>query len=273
MSESLVILGAGYTARAVRPLAVRQYAHVLLTSREPDRRLLDMPPDQRIVFDLARPDTWKNIPPDSDLLWCFPAEPLHLVQACTAELHAASRRLVILGSTSAYPPCPSDEYPPPWIDESASLDETQSRVQGEEFARTHCHATILRVAGIYGPGRNPLNWIRNGRVGLTRKYVNLIHVEDLAEVCLAALEYGRPGENYNVSDGIPRTWEEICRTAQDRWGIVSTKNTDDKSRGKRIAINKLVSLLEAGRKTLTHTDLYRSLDRLHSEPPTIEAEP
>jgi len=273
MPKSLVILGAGYTARAVRLFAARRYTHVLLTSREPERRLLDMPPDQRIGFDLDRQDTWKNIPPGCDLLWCFPAEPLHLVQACIAELHAASRRLVILGSTSAYPPYPSDEYPPPWIDESGSLDGTQARVQGEEFARIHCRATILRVAGIYGPGRNPLNWIRNGRVGFTRKYVNLIHVEDLAEVCLAALEYGRPGETYNVSDGIPRTWEEICRTAHDRWGIESIRTTGDRSGGKRIAINKLQSLLEAGRKTLAHTDLYRSLDRLRSEPPTIGAGP
>ena len=82
------------------------------------------------------------------------------------------------------------EYPPPWIDESAPIDLTKPRVQGEEYLRNEHGAIVLRVAGIYGPGRNPLDWIRQGRVGPSRKYVNLIHVEDLAAICLAALEKG-----------------------------------------------------------------------------------
>jgi len=227
----------------------------------------DVLPDQRIRFNLDQPDTWKNIPADCDLLWCFPAEPLDQVQACAAAMNLPSRRLVVLGSTSAYPTGTVNEYPPAWIDETASIDESKPRVKGEEYLRIYCHAIILRVSGIYGPRRNPLTWIQRGRVGSSRKFVNLIHVEDLAEVCLAALEYGQPGEIYTVSDGIPRTWEEICRTAQDRWGITSTRTTDDNSTGKRLAINKLMSLLETSGKTLVHTDLYHSLDRLLSEPP------
>lgn len=266
MPKLLVILGAGYTARVVQPLAAQRYAQVLATSREPDRHLSYVPPEGRIRFDLAQPDTWKNIPSDCDLLWCFPAEPLNHVQAFAAAVNDASRRLVVLGSTSAYPAGVSSEYPPRWIDETASIDETKPRVKGEEYLRISCHAIVLRVAGIYGPGRNPLDWIKRGRVGLSRKYVNLIHVEDLAEVCLTALELGMPGEAYNVSDGAPRTWEEICRTAQERWGIEAIRKADDRSIGKRIAVNKLLSLLGTSGKVLDHTDLYRSLDRLHSEP-------
>ncbi|MDH5670295.1 MAG: hypothetical protein OEY86_20030 [Nitrospira sp.] len=268
MSKLLVILGAGYTARVVRPLAAERYSHVFATSRDPDGHLNEVPPDLRIRFDLNQHNTWKNIPADCDLLWCFPAEPLDLVQAFAETIECASRRLVVLGSTSAYLPGISDNYPPPWIDETASIDEDRPRVQGEEYLRTHCHAITMRVAGIYGPRRNPLTWIQRGRVGSSHKFVNLIHVEDLAEACLAALDCGVPGEIYNVSDGMPRTWEEICRTAHDRWGIQSTRKTDDNSMGKRLAINKLSSLLKAGRKALVHTDLYRSLDHLRSEPPT-----
>ena len=75
---------------------------------------------------------------------------------------------------------------------------------------------MLRVTGIYGPGRNPLDWIRQGRIGPSRKYVNLIHVEDLAAICLAVLDRGYPSEAYNVSDGQAHTWKEICVTAQQR---------------------------------------------------------
>jgi nucleoside-diphosphate-sugar epimerase len=174
------------------------------------------------MFDLEQPSTWLNIPVCADLIWCFPATPLGQVQAFARMLDAPPRRIVVLGSTSAYDaPSQSTEYPPSWIDESAPINLTKPRVQGEEFLRTNCGAIVLRVAGIYGPGRNPLDWIRQGRVSPSRKYVNLIHAEDLAAICLLALEHGKPGEVYNVSDGQPHTWNEICATAQQRWGVTA----------------------------------------------------
>lgn len=263
MSKSLVILGSGYTARFVLPLAERQYSLVLATSREPDQHLTHIQPNRRIQFDLTRQDSWTHIPTDADLLWCFPAIPLKLVEQFARTWAPGSRKLVVLGSTSAYITDGSIEYPPLWIDETAPLDLTQPRVGGEEFLRTHSGATILRVAGIYGPGRNPIDWIKRGRVDPSRKYVNLIHVEDLATICLAALERGAPGEAYNVSDGIPRTWKEICRFATDRWGIQPSVGTDDTAIGKRIANGKLTSLLTCVQKPLIHSDLYRSLEQLH----------
>ena len=39
---------------------------------------------------------------------------------------------------------------------------TSPAFQGEEYLRTHHGAIILRVAGIYGPHRNPVDWIRRG---------------------------------------------------------------------------------------------------------------
>lgn len=264
VNTSLVILGSGYTARYVLPLAERQYARVLATSREPDRHLSHLRPDRRIQFDLIQRDTWKSIPTDADLLWCFPAEPADLVQEFAAAMNLAARRLLVLGSTSAYPATVASDYPPPWIDETAPIDTGKPRVQGEVFLQTYCHAVILLIAGIYGPGRNPLDWIKKGRVGPSRKYVNLIHVEDLAAICLAALERGTPGEAYNVSDGTPRTWKEICRIAQDRWGIQPSPEIDDALTGKRIANGKLLSLLSSAQKSLAHIDLYRSLEQLHS---------
>jgi hypothetical protein len=268
VNKSLVILGSGYTARFVLPLAERRYSLVLATSREPDRHLSHIQPDRRIQFDLTQQGTWNNVPTDADLLWCFPATPLKLVRQFTAASAPCLRRLVVLGSTSAYT-TNSIEYPPHWIDETAPLDLTQPRVEGEEFLRTHCAAVILRVAGIYGPGRNPVDWIKRGRVGPSRKYVNLIHVEDLAAICLAALQGGTPGETYNVSDGIPRTWKEICRFAKDRWGIQPSVEMDDASAGKRIANGKLMSLLNSAQQTLSNSDLYRSLEQLHPEQAAI----
>jgi nucleoside-diphosphate-sugar epimerase len=134
-------------------------------------------------------------------------------------------------------------------------------VQGEEFLRTNCGAIVLRVAGIYGPGRNPLDWIGQGRVRPSRKYVNLIHAEDLAAICLLALDKGKPGEAYNVSDGTPHTWNEICTTAQQRWSVPTAAGNENLSTGKRISNAKVRAELDY---RFQHPDLYEALALIES---------
>ena len=261
-TSPLVVLGSGYTGLVLHRTGTSGGRTVHATSRNPLNNLAGIPSEQRLKFDLEQPSTWLNIPVGADLIWCFPAIPLEQVQAFAHMLDAPPRRIVVIGSTSAYDaPSQSTEYPPPWIDESAPIDLTKPRVQGEELLRTNCGAIVLRVAGIYGPGRNPLDWIRQGRVSPSRKYVNLIHVEDLTAICLAALERGKPGEAYNVSDGTPRTWNEVCATAQQRWIVTATAVKEDRSSGKRISNAKLRSELGYG---FRHSDLFEALDLIES---------
>jgi len=265
--HTLVILGSGYTGRFLVPLALRQYQHVYNTSREPERKLGHLPANQRLHFDLTRPDTWKNIPSFADLLWCFPAMPLELVQQFAANVFTSPRRIVVLGSTSAYTVGDSQQYPPPWIDETAPIDLSKPRVQGEEFLRTYCHAIVLRVAGIYGPARNPIDWIRSGRVGPSRKYVNLIHVEDLASICLTALDRGQPGEIYNVSDGTPRTWTDIFNRFQQRWKLLRPIPESTDTPGKRMSNVKLRLMLDTAGISICHSDFYQSIEQIQDAAP------
>jgi hypothetical protein len=52
--------------------------------------------------------------------------------------------------------------------------------------------------------------------------VNLIHhhVEDLAAVCLPP-DRSQPAKAYNVRDGQLHTWNEVCATGQQRWGVAA----------------------------------------------------
>lgn len=186
--------------------------------------------------------------------------PIELVRqfADAASLHA--RRLVVLGSTSAYEVGASAEYPPHWVDETASIDLTKPRVQGEELLRISYGANVLRVAGIYGPGRNPVEWIRTGRVNRSRKYVNLIHVEDLASSCLAALTHADSGEVYNISDGHPRTWMDICQMVEQRWAIRSSDSHEANATGKRVLNKRMCELLKLGGTGLRYGDLFEALE-------------
>jgi hypothetical protein len=259
----VVVLGSGYAARFMLFLT-SSYQNVLHTSRDPLHHLAEIPERQRLHFDLAQPHTWRHIPAGADLLWCFPAAPVEAVQnfATTA---GSIGRLVVLASTSAYDVGKSQEYPPPWTDETAPIDCSKPRVKGEEFLRKQCDAIALRVAGIYGPGRHPYDWITSGRVGLSDKYVNLIHVEDLAEICRAALQCGIPGDAYNVSDGVPRTWKEIGRRLYGGQPLESQAGVRES--GKRISTVKLRSLLVEAGTSIRHPDLFHSLEHLPRNAP------
>ena len=108
------------------------------TSRNPLNNLADIPSEQRLKFDLEQPSTWLNLPAGADLIWCFPATPLEQVRAFARTLDAPPRRIVVLGSTSAYEVSDhSAEYPPSWIDESAPIDLIQVACAGRGIsART-----------------------------------------------------------------------------------------------------------------------------------------
>jgi nucleoside-diphosphate-sugar epimerase len=68
-------------------------------------------------------------------------------------------------------------------------------------------AVILRVAGIYGPGRGHLflQYLRNEAVlaGRGERIINMIHRDDLVGVLQTALKSGKPGEIYNAVDDEP----------------------------------------------------------------------
>jgi hypothetical protein len=255
--DLIVILGAGYAGRVVYMHATMRGISALVTSRTPDTHLDFAAPSHRLPFDLEQEVTWRNIPLGCDLIWCFPATPLKAVSSFADAVLGNVRRIVVLGSTSAYETSTSNSDS--MLDESAPIGATRPRVMGEDYLRTHARATLLRVAGIYGPGRNVLDWIRRGKVGPSQRYVNLIHVEDLAGICLSALEEGRAGEIYNVSDGQPRRWSEICEVARIRWGIAPVKSDPDQRAGKRLCIAKLTRDLHY---RFQYPDLYAALDAI-----------
>jgi nucleoside-diphosphate-sugar epimerase len=68
-------------------------------------------------------------------------------------------------------------------------------------------AVVLRVAGIYGPGRGW--WLRQFLAGEARlegegrRTLNMIHRDDVVGCIVAALQLGRPGEIYNAVDDAP----------------------------------------------------------------------
>jgi nucleoside-diphosphate-sugar epimerase len=81
---------------------------------------------------------------------------------------------------------------------------------------------ILRVSGIYGPGRLPLMQISQGQPLLNEHESgpsNRIHADDLAAVSIAAAEKGSSGEIFNVSDGNPSSMTSYFNACADALGL------------------------------------------------------
>jgi nucleoside-diphosphate-sugar epimerase len=81
-------------------------------------------------------------------------------------------------------------------------------VEAEQIIRRELPAVIVRVASVYGPGRDYVDAVRGGRIRLLNggeNWQSRIHVEDLAQVCLAAIERGKTGEVYLAGDDLPTT--------------------------------------------------------------------
>jgi len=77
---------------------------------------------------------------------------------------------------------------------------------------------ILRVSGIYGPGRLPLTQIHQGQPLLRWEESgpsNRIHADDLAQICVIAAEKACDGEIFNVSDGQPSSMTEYFNAVAD----------------------------------------------------------
>lgn len=87
-------------------------------------------------------------------------------------------------------------------------DRSRRRVDAEARAAKWCpgHGTrcvILRVPGIYGPDRLPIERLRRGEPALRPEDAgpgNRIHVDDLVSACIAALERPVTGV-FNMGDG------------------------------------------------------------------------
>lgn len=81
---------------------------------------------------------------------------------------------------------------------------------------------ILRLAGIYGPGRNALLSLKAGtarRVVKRGHVTNRIHVEDISRAIEAAIAHKGGGGIFNVSDDAPAPPQDVIMYASMLMGI------------------------------------------------------
>lgn len=105
-------------------------------------------------------------------------------------------------------------------------------------------AVILRVAGIYGPGRGHLfQQFLKGEAAIPgngKRFINMIHLQDVVGVIIAALQKGTPREVYNVADDEPVSYLDFFEWLSHRLAKPMPPFVEEQNR-KRGVTNKRVS--------------------------------
>ena len=219
----ILIVGCGYVGLPLGAELVRRGHEVFGLCRHPGRELAaaGLVP---LPADLTRPETLAPLPREFDrvvncaasgggsaedyrrlyvegnqnlLAWLSPRPPGKFVYTSSTSVYAQSDGAVVTEDSPAQPEAPT----------ARMLVEAEARLQAA--ASSGFPAVILRVAGIYGPGRgHAFQQFLRGEARLEGEgacHLNMIHRDDVAGAIRAAWERGTPGEIYNAVDDEPVT--------------------------------------------------------------------
>jgi nucleoside-diphosphate-sugar epimerase len=213
-----LVAGTGYTGRRVLarvPDAVGLSRSPIDTGNPFHQYDFDSPGP----FPVTPPENFAVLytcPPDRDtdqrlrrFLDALSAMPSRFVYISTTGVYGDCRGAVVTEET---PVNPGSRMSRPRVDAETLLSGWA--------ASNHVALVILRVPGIYGPGRLGTERLKAGGTVLRDEDANpgnRIHVDDLVDCCIAALDEGTPAGIYNVGDGDHRssTWfaDEVARQA------------------------------------------------------------
>ncbi len=263
--DRVLIVGCGDIGRRVARLWTARGAAVSGLARSPaaaDRlSRLGIAP---VPADLDDPRTLRGLPTRGALVCYFAPPPERGTDDPRARAFAdavpageAPAKLVYMSTTAVY-----GDLGGGWATEETpaapATDRGRRRLDAENVLlawgrERGVPVVVLRVAGIYGPGRLPVEAIRRGTPVLDAAeapYTNRIHADDLARVCVAAAERGRGGRIYNVSDGIPGTITEYFHAVADRLGLPRPR-TVGLAEARKLLSPALLSYLSESRRLAT----------------------
>ncbi|EJN15607.1 nucleoside-diphosphate-sugar epimerase [Bradyrhizobium sp. YR681] len=221
----LFILGLGYSARHFVRKFGGSFSHIAGTVRDPGTRddlagievhAFSGNPPARETIELVRDADVLvvSIPPGSA------GDPA--LAAFGDVLAAGQRKVVYLSTIGVY-----GDHGGAWVDEStpplATFDRTRQRLAAEQAwtETAYGRVAILRLAGIYGSGRNALVTLRSGtarRIIKPGQVFNRIHADDIASAIMAAVRHEASGI-FNVCDDEPAPPQDVIAYAAELMGV------------------------------------------------------
>ncbi|ARZ76372.1 epimerase [Stenotrophomonas sp. WZN-1] len=231
LPSRVLILGMGWSGRVLAQHLQALGAHVAGTVRDPAsaphdglrRHTLraDATPSPALLDEIAQAEAVLcSVPPDAD------GDPALRLLLPALQASPALRWVGYLSSTSVYA-----DRAGGWVDERSTADATEAagvqRLRAEAQWRALAEdrgiaSAVLRLPGLYGPGRNALLQLAQGRArhvvrpGLV---FNRLHVDDLATVVIASMQRPCVDGLYLPADDEPAPPQEVLAFAAQLGGF------------------------------------------------------
>lgn len=204
MAKQLFIFGLGYTAKRIAGLARAQGWSVRATGSDGDCSFGD---GNAVCSAIAA---------SSHLLSSIPpADGADPVLARYADA-LAGRWLGYLSSTGVY-----GDRNGAWIDEHTPVGGARKEARLDaDLAWLDRGARVFRLAGIYGPGRSPIDPVRSGqahRIDMPGQVFSRVHVGDIASAVMAGFD--APPGAYNICDNEPAPQRAVIEEAARLAGV------------------------------------------------------
>jgi len=220
----------------------QQHIHACQADLDDAQSLRSLPSKQALLYYFAPPPAKGHVDTRiANFLSSLEKEdlPAHLLYISTSGVYGDKKGELINEDTPVNP----------------TADRAKRRYNAEQQLRTWSKqtsvpVTILRVGGIYGPGRLPLQRLKDQIPMLHEELspqTNRIHANDLAQVCVAAAAEKAEGEIYNVSDGTNSNMTEYFNTIADFCGLQRPPLVDWEEAKKTIS-QGMLSYLKESRK-------------------------
>lgn len=205
MKPRLFIFGLGYTAARIAAALEQRGWEVISTGRAGTLRFDDAGAVRLALADASY--VLSSVPPGGDGL-----DPV--LETYGDAL--TGKGLVYLSSTGVYGDCGGA-----WVDETAPIGTGRRTARAEaDAAWLALAARVLRLPGIYGPGRSALERVREGRahrIDLAGQVFSRVHVDDIVAAAIAALD--APPGAYNIADDEPCSQNMVIEAACRLLGV------------------------------------------------------
>lgn len=233
-----LIIGCGYVGLTVAREWVKQGHQVsALTRSEKNARKFTESGIQPVLGDITQPESLENLPESDTVLYAVgfdrSSDKSRREIYVTGLDHALkvlkqrTQKVIYLSSTSVYGQTAGE-----WVDENSVCEPERENgqicLEAEQLFDQHGYlstsvrrsktptAVILRLAGIYGPGRllARMEQIKAGEplAGNPDAWLNLIHLTDIVQTILKCDTSIHLADRYLVSDSRPITRQEYYDT-------------------------------------------------------------
>ena len=241
MNKKLLVFGYGYVSSFLSDSLSNDGWQIYATCRTEEKKLMLI---RRGIIPLIWDDKIeiKRVINEIDNIFVTIPPSIYgdvVLEQFKEDIVAISAKITWLGycsATSVY-----GDHSGAWVNEKSEVKPVTERgkarlhsekLWSETFEVYKSSLKIFRIAGIYGPMRNPFEKLSLGKIEIVSKkgqVFSRIHVDDIVGIIKKSIENSSKGGVYNLADDLPSSNSDFIKEAANILGVNAppTKNFED----------------------------------------------